>query len=139
MRLKEKDRTVPVVDAIAEPASTTARGAAFKIGDGASFLPEAVQSNVIRSVNPQQARYVFFQIADPDAFRRFIGNLLDPTKGDPNGEDSDFLDLVEEAHLTFEGKSDGEIAFGALNSRRPLRRARRFGLRGVLMRRARRE
>jgi hypothetical protein len=28
--------------------------------------------------------------------------------------DSDFLDLVEEAHLTFAGKSDGEIAFGAL-------------------------
>ena len=28
--------------------------------------------------------------------------------------DSDFLDLVEEAHLTFEGKSDGEIVFGAL-------------------------
>jgi hypothetical protein len=28
--------------------------------------------------------------------------------------DSDFLDLVEEVHLTFEGKSDGEIAFGAL-------------------------
>ncbi|MBR0801662.1 hypothetical protein JQ615_40660 [Bradyrhizobium jicamae] len=28
--------------------------------------------------------------------------------------DSDFLDLVEEAHLTFRGKSDGEIAFGAL-------------------------
>ena len=28
--------------------------------------------------------------------------------------DSDFLDLVEEAHLTFKGKSDGEIAFGAL-------------------------
>jgi hypothetical protein len=26
----------------------------------------------------------------------------------------DFLDLVEEAHLTFQGKSDGEIAFGAL-------------------------
>ena len=26
--------------------------------------------------------------------------------------DSDFLDLVEEAHLN-EGKSDGEIAFGA--------------------------
>src|SRR5580692_10790976 len=31
-----------------------------------------------------------------------------------NNWDSDFLDLVEEAHLTFEGKSDGEIAFGAL-------------------------
>jgi len=28
--------------------------------------------------------------------------------------DNDVLDLVEEAHLTFEGKSDGEIAFGAL-------------------------
>ena len=28
--------------------------------------------------------------------------------------DSEFLDLVEEPHLTFEGKSDGEIAFGAL-------------------------
>ena len=28
--------------------------------------------------------------------------------------ENDFLDLVEEAHLTFRGKSDGEIAFGAL-------------------------
>src|SRR4051794_15043173 len=28
--------------------------------------------------------------------------------------DSDFLDLAEEAHLTFEGKSDGKTAFGAL-------------------------
>ncbi len=26
---------------------------------------------------------------------------------------NDFLNLVEEAHLTFQGKSDGEIAFGA--------------------------
>ena len=26
---------------------------------------------------------------------------------------SDFLESFEEAHLTFEGKSDGEIAFGA--------------------------
>jgi hypothetical protein len=26
--------------------------------------------------------------------------------------DSDFLDLAEEAHLTFKGKSDGEVAFG---------------------------
>ena len=54
------------------------------------FVPEAVQSNVVRSVNPQQARYIFFQIADPGAFRRFIANLLDPSKGDPG---SDFLDL----------------------------------------------
>jgi hypothetical protein len=29
--------------------------------------------------------------------------------------DNDFLDLVEEAHLTFKGSADGEIAFGALN------------------------
>ena len=28
--------------------------------------------------------------------------------------DNDFLDLVEEAHLTFTGAADGEIAFGAL-------------------------
>lgn len=28
--------------------------------------------------------------------------------------DSDFLDLVEEVHLIFQGKSDGEIAFGVL-------------------------
>jgi len=50
--------------------------------------------------------------------------------------DSDFLDLVEQAHLTFEGKSHGEIAFGALTG---FLVARRFGLRGVLMGRARRE
>jgi hypothetical protein len=28
--------------------------------------------------------------------------------------DNDFLDLIEEAHLTFKGAADGEIAFGAL-------------------------
>ena len=28
--------------------------------------------------------------------------------------DNDFLDLVEEGHLTFTGAADGEIAFGAL-------------------------
>jgi hypothetical protein len=28
--------------------------------------------------------------------------------------DKDFLDLVEEAHLTFKGAADGEIVFGAL-------------------------
>ena len=28
--------------------------------------------------------------------------------------DNDFLDLVEEAHLTLTGEADGEIAFGAL-------------------------
>ena len=28
--------------------------------------------------------------------------------------DNDFLDFVDEAHLSFEGAADGEIAFGAL-------------------------
>ena len=28
--------------------------------------------------------------------------------------DNDFLDLVEEAHITFEGDQTGEIVFGAL-------------------------
>jgi hypothetical protein len=28
--------------------------------------------------------------------------------------DNNFLDLVEEAHITFQGSSDGEIVFGAL-------------------------
>jgi hypothetical protein len=30
--------------------------------------------------------------------------------------DNDFLDLVEQAHLTFKGQADGEIAFGALKA-----------------------
>ena len=30
--------------------------------------------------------------------------------------DKDFLDLVETAHLTFKGATDGEIAFGALQA-----------------------
>ena len=30
--------------------------------------------------------------------------------------DNDFLDLVDEAHLTFKGSADGEIAFGALRA-----------------------
>lgn len=59
----------------------------------APFLPEAVQSNVIRSVNPQQARYIFFQVADSGAFRRFIGHLLNPPEGGPDDPESDFFDL----------------------------------------------
>jgi hypothetical protein len=31
-----------------------------------------------------------------------------------NWPDQDYLDLVEPAHITFEGASDGEIVFGAL-------------------------
>ncbi|MES0160298.1 hypothetical protein NKL06_11290 [Mesorhizobium sp. C268A] len=30
--------------------------------------------------------------------------------------DNDFLDFVEEAHLTFKGSANGEIAFGALRA-----------------------
>nr|WP_275191236.1 hypothetical protein [Bradyrhizobium sp. CSA112] len=41
--------------------------------------------------------------------------------------DSDFLDLVEEAHLTFEGKSDCEIAFGALKRLLDVRYSARDG------------
>lgn len=41
--------------------------------------------------------------------------------------DSDFLDLVEEAHLTFKGKSDGEIAFGALKGFLDVRYSTRDG------------
>ena len=65
-------------------AAAASRGAvrpAFRLDDGATiFVPEAIQSNVIRSVNPQHARYVFFQIVDGDAFRRFVGNLLNPAE-----------------------------------------------------------
>ena len=42
--------------------------------------------------------------------------------------DRDFLDLVEEAYLTFEGKSDGEIAFGALKGFLDVRYGARDGL-----------
>ncbi|MFO1081313.1 MAG: cytochrome P450 [Reyranellaceae bacterium] len=59
---------------------------------GSHAVAEAVQSNVIRSVNPQTARYVFFQVADPEAFRRFLGHLLDPQAG-ASDDDNDFLGL----------------------------------------------
>lgn len=41
--------------------------------------------------------------------------------------DSDFLDLVEEAHLIFQRKSDGEIAFGALKGFVDVRHGTRDG------------
>lgn len=41
--------------------------------------------------------------------------------------DNDFRDLVEEAHLTFAGKSRGEIAFGALKGFLDVRYATRDG------------
>jgi hypothetical protein len=41
--------------------------------------------------------------------------------------DNDFLDLVEEAHITFQGGSDGEIAFGALKGFLDVRYGSRHG------------
>lgn len=41
--------------------------------------------------------------------------------------DSDFLDLIEEAHLTFTGKFDGEIGFGALKDFLEVRYGARYG------------
>jgi hypothetical protein len=41
--------------------------------------------------------------------------------------DNNFLDLVEEAHITFEGSSDGEIAFGALKGFLDVRYGSRAG------------
>ena len=40
---------------------------------------------------------------------------------------NDVLDLVEEAHLTFEGTADGEIAFGALKGFLDVRYSSRDG------------
>ncbi|MGY4353181.1 hypothetical protein ACVWXM_009698 [Bradyrhizobium sp. GM7.3] len=45
-----------------------------------------------------------------------------------SGCDSDFLNLVEEAHLTFTSKSDGEIAFGAVKGFLDVRYGARDGL-----------
>jgi hypothetical protein len=44
-----------------------------------------------------------------------------------DGWDNDFLDLVEEAHITFQGGSDGEIAFGALKGFLDVRYGSRHG------------
>jgi hypothetical protein len=41
--------------------------------------------------------------------------------------DNEFLDLVEEAHITFEGASGGEIAFGALQGTLDVRYGSRDG------------
>lgn len=49
--------------------------------------------------------------------------------------DNDFLDLVEESHLTFKGSADGEIAFGALKGipRCPIWHPRWLSMRGILV------
>lgn len=54
--------------------------------------------------------------------------------------DNDALDLVEEAHLTFQGPADGEIAFVALKGFLDVRySAQWISLCGVLVGRTRRE
>lgn len=89
----------PLGDApTAKPAP--AKGAASASDTGANpapFSPDAVQSNVIRSVNPEQAHYIFFRITDAEAFRRFVGTLVDPPASPSDGPVRTFLDLPAEA------------------------------------------
>lgn len=65
-------------------------------GKAAPFTPDAVQSNVIRSVNPAQAHYFFFRITDAETFRRFLGSLADPPPQSSEGPAGQFLDLPPE-------------------------------------------
>jgi hypothetical protein len=44
-----------------------------------------------------------------------------------DGHLGDFLDLVEAAHIIFQGDSDGDIAFGALNGDFDVRSGSRDG------------
>ena len=57
-------------------------------GQVAPFSPDDVQSNVIRSVNPDQAHYLFFRIVDAARARRLIAALVDPPPADPAAEGS---------------------------------------------------
>lgn len=83
----------------AKPASAKATHSASEPGAAAApFTPDAVQSNVIRSVNPAQAHYIFFRITDAEAFRRLVGTLTDPPSQQPSDEPAGtFLDLPPEA------------------------------------------
>ncbi len=69
-------RTRPA--ALAADAGTTERAAPFS--------PDEVQSNVIRSVNPARAHYLFFHVVDAAAARRLIAALVEPPPADPAGE-----------------------------------------------------
>jgi len=71
----------------AEPAEPAAKAA--------PFTPSMVQSNVVRSVNPDQAHYLFFRITDAASFRRFVGTLIDPPDSPP-GASGSFADLPPE-------------------------------------------
>jgi Dyp-type peroxidase family len=60
-------------------ASAKAATSSSEPGDKAApFTPDAVQSNVIRSVNPARAHYIFFRVTDAEAFRRLLGSLTNP-------------------------------------------------------------
>lgn len=58
---------------------------------GYGSLPLArkqVQSNVLRSMNPLAALYIFFHIVDVDSFRILVHNLVDPENPHNPGDDS---------------------------------------------------
>ncbi len=80
-------------------ASDTMDGSASEPGGrSAPYTPDAVQSNVIRSVNPEQAHYIFFRITDAGTFRRFVGSLADPPPQQPSDDAAGaFLGLPPEA------------------------------------------
>jgi Dyp-type peroxidase family len=44
---------------------------------------DRVQSNVLRSMNPEKALYLFFRITNVDHFREFVGLLVDPPEVSP--------------------------------------------------------
>lgn len=85
-----------------EPAPARAADARASAGGdtvgeaSAPFTPDAVQSNVIRSVNPHQAHYFFFRITDAPAFRRLVGSLVEPPAS-PGGAGEGLLGLPPEA------------------------------------------
>ena len=91
-------RRAPASPTVARPAAAKERAAGSETGEtSAPFTPDAVQSNVIRSVNPEQAHYLFFRITDAAMFRRFVGTLVDPPPPSSQGAGPGFADLPAEA------------------------------------------
>ena len=84
--------------AAAKPAPAKASGSESEPGGKAApVTPDAVQSNVLRSVNPDQAHYIFFKITDAPAFRRLVGSMTEPPLQQSDGPPRTFLDLPPEA------------------------------------------
>lgn len=80
-RTARRGGDAPAARALAAPAGRPACGEGTE--SLAPFTPDDVQSNVVRSVNPQQAHYLFFRIVDAAAARRLIATLVDPPPADP--------------------------------------------------------